>query len=176
MKPVYLQDLMPETLKPRFDPEKQKLRTNPDLVEFFERVILEHKSSKAVKRPRMDGTNELQQSPAEPLGTGSGYESKGNFWYERLLYSKESDVEKVLGPEELLTFQRWKTKGGGKGGQAGNRWPQRFGKSGGNASAGNAGSASTSGTSAASGNSEKSSRENAVTAEEKVTGDETAQF
>ena len=73
---------------------------------------------------------------------------------ELLLYAKESDVERVLGPEEVLTFQRWKTKGEGKGGPAGNRWPQRFGKGGGNASAGNAGSASTSGTMATSGNSE----------------------
>ena len=151
LKPVDLRDLMPEALKPRLDLEKHKLRTCPDLIEFFERMILEHKSSKAMKRPRIEGVHELQQSPPEPLGTGSRDESEGNFWYGLLLYAKESDVEKALGPEELLTFQRWKAKGGGKGGPAGNRWPQRFGKGGGNVSAG---TASTSGTSATSGNSE----------------------
>ena len=151
LKPVYLQDLMPETLKLRLDLEKHKWRKFPDLIEFFERMILEHKSSKAMERPHIEGVNELQQSLAEPLGTGSRDESEGNFWYELLLYAKESDVEKALGPEELLTFQRWKTKGGGKGGPAGNRWPQLFGKGGGNVSVG---TASTSGTSATSGNSE----------------------
>ena len=34
LKPVYLQDLMPETLKLRFDLEKHKLRQFPDLIEL----------------------------------------------------------------------------------------------------------------------------------------------
>ena len=87
---------MPEIRKPRFDLEKHNLRIFPDLIEFFGRMILEHKSSKAMMRPPVEGVNEFQQSPAEPLGTGSRHESEGNFWYELLLYTKDSDVEKAL--------------------------------------------------------------------------------
>ena len=97
LKPLYLQDLMPETLKPRFDLEtKHKLRQFLDFTDFFERMILEYKSNKAMKRPRIEGVHELQQSPAEPLSIGSRDKPEGHFWHVLLLYAKESDVEKAL--------------------------------------------------------------------------------
>ena len=111
LKPVYLQDLMPEALKPRYDLEKHRLQQVDALKEFFDRMILDYKTNKAVK-PK--GIHELQQK-SEGEKSEEDEMPKSNFLYELLLYAKDEDVSRMLGPEEMLTFQRWRAKGGGKG-------------------------------------------------------------
>ena len=104
---------MPEAIKPRYDLEKHKLRETSALMEFFERMILDYKTQKAQK-PK--GLHELREVPMTEATSARGDdEPEGNFLFELLLHAKETDIEKVLGPEELLTFQRWRAKGGGKG-------------------------------------------------------------
>ena len=69
LKPVYLQDLMPEAIKPRYDLEKHKLRETSALMEFFERMTLDHKTQKAQK-PK--GLHELREFPASEDATAGG--------------------------------------------------------------------------------------------------------
>ena len=38
------------------------------------------------------------------------------------MYAKDEDVAKMLGPDELLTFQRWTANKGSKGGKGNSRW------------------------------------------------------
>ena len=122
LKPVYLEDIMQVSLKDRYNLEKHNLREYGKLKIWFDRMILEHKSNKA--RPR--GLHELEVQEA-----GAKEEPEDNMLYSLLLHAKESDVAKVLGPEEMLTFQRWKTGvGKGGGGKGGNKLPKGGGAGG----------------------------------------------
>ena len=69
LKPVYLQDLMPEALRGRYDLEKHNLIEYKSLVVWFERMILEYKTQKGSPKPW--GLNELEaQSPENPGNPG----------------------------------------------------------------------------------------------------------
>ena len=128
---VYLKDLMPEHLKPRYDLEKHRLTTMKDLREFFDRQILDWKADKAQKPGR--GLHELEAPKAEDPGEGGEAEEDGSQWWCTLLsWMGEEDVAKILTGPQLLSFQRWK-KGGGKGktgGGGGGSWRPGPGSSG----------------------------------------------
>ena len=125
LKPVYLEDLMPAALRDRYNLEKHLLRDYEKLKQRFDRMILEFKNSKALQRPR--GLHDLERQFPEGAPEAEA-EPEDNLLYSLLLHAKESDVAKVLGAEELMTFQRWKSKGGGKGGKGGGRWPGKGGE------------------------------------------------
>ena len=58
LKPVYLEDLMPLSLKERYGLEKHTLREYNELKKWFDRMILEHKTSKSLQRSR--GLHDLE--------------------------------------------------------------------------------------------------------------------
>ena len=104
---------MPTELNPRYQLEKHLLRSYVPMKAWFDRMILEFKNQRSTKRAR--GLHELERQDEEN-GENDKEVPADNALYSLLLYAKDVEVAKILGPEELLTFQRWKAgTGGGKG-------------------------------------------------------------
>ena len=124
---VYLQDMLPEAAVAKFELLKHDILTVQQMRDFYKKIIAEEKSNKRRKAKGAGGLHELverlqlaendaaEKSPEEEEEEPAA----DNMLYSLLSYAKDSDVAKVLSPQELLTFVRWKTKGGGKGGSGG---------------------------------------------------------
>ena len=113
LKPVYLEDLMPTELSSRYELDKHELREYVPYKAWLERMILEHKNKRSVRRGK--GLHELEEGKDEDKGSSEPVAD--NLLFSLLLHAKDEDVAKVLPPSELQTFQRWKQQQkGGKGG------------------------------------------------------------
>lgn len=123
---VYLKDIMPESVRPQYDREKHNLTTVETLRSFYERVILDWKNEQA-NRAKGKGLHELAEGrQEEPRGEANENEddTEDQNWMGTLFtLMRDDEVAKILTGPELLSFQRWRAKGGkggGKGANSGN--------------------------------------------------------
>ena len=120
---VYLQDMLPEAAVAKFELLKHDILTVQQMRDFYKKIIAEEKSNKRKKAKGAGGLHELVerlQQAEQAAGEGEHVAEEeepaaDNMLYSLLSYAKDEDVAKVPSPQELLTFVRWKSKGGGKG-------------------------------------------------------------
>ena len=119
---VHLQDMIPQEVRARFDNEKHNFSKVVHLMEFFRRVIEDYKASAPKKKVK--ALNELVARMAEEETADS---EEGNLLFSLLCHASEEDVAKVLSPSELMTFVKWRSKGGGGKGYNGGSYAARAG-------------------------------------------------
>ena len=119
LKPVYLEDLMPTAIKPRYDLEKHNLRTYGKLKEFYDRMILEHKTQKASQRSR--GLLDLEERGPEVAAKLSDGAPEDHFLFSLLLPLRKKMLSRLSGLRICLPSsagrRRAQAKEGGIGGK-----------------------------------------------------------
>ena len=122
---IHLQKMMPAEVKAKWDNEKHNYTKVSQLRDFYARVIEDHKASGGIKRkPRTINELSAEIEASAAAQEGAEIPEEGNLLYSLLCHASDEDIAKVLPPAELLTFVRWRQKGGkssGKGGAAGGR-------------------------------------------------------
>ena len=81
LKPVYLEDLMPTELQPRYGLEKHTLREYAQLKGWFDRMIFDYKNKKSIRPAR--GLHELEERRPE----GTSEQGELNKPGDNMLYS-----------------------------------------------------------------------------------------
>ena len=108
---VHLQDMIPQEARARFELEKHNFSKVTHLRDFFRKVIADFKASGGVKKkPR--ALNELAASERYDQDQEPEVPEEGNLLFSLLCHASDEDAAKILGPKELLSFQKWRSAGG----------------------------------------------------------------